>query len=122
MFGATRNYVTNRFLPGVVPANLSLPKSFDAALYSGVLSRVLRRFCSYHSERRFLAATSGSELSAANVLLFLLQTLTIPSGLCRAQYSAVFVPATPNDGILPQPSVLHLLLQMSTIPSGACCV
>ncbi|CAN0378237.1 unnamed protein product, partial [Ascophyllum nodosum] len=67
VFGATRNYVTNGFLPGVVWANLSLPVSFDAAFNSGVLSTVLRRFCSCHSERRFLAAASGSELSAADV-------------------------------------------------------
>ena len=38
-----------------------------------------------------------------------------------SQYSAVFVPATPNDGRLPQSSALHFLLQTSTIPSGACC-
>ena len=38
-----------------------------------------------------------------------------------AQYSAVVVPATPNDGPFPQPWVLHFLLFMSTISSGACC-
>ena len=38
-----------------------------------------------------------------------------------AQYSAVVVPATPNDGPFPQPWVLHFLLLMSTISSGACC-
>ena len=35
-------------------------------------------------------------------------------------YSVVFVPAIPNDGCLPKPSVLYFLLQTSTIPSGAC--
>ena len=41
MYGDTRNYVSNGFLPGVVWANLSLPESFDAALWSGVLCTVL---------------------------------------------------------------------------------
>ena len=40
---------------------------------------------------------------------------------CCAQYSAVVVPATPNDGPFPQPWVLHFLLLMSTISSGASC-
>ena len=38
-----------------------------------------------------------------------------------AQYSAVVVPATPNDGPFPQPWVLHFLLLMSTISPGARC-
>ena len=50
-----------------------------------------------------------------------IQALTIPFGACCAQYSLVFVPATPNDGILPQPSVLHFLLLTLAIPSWACC-
>ena len=56
-----------------------------------------------------------------SVLHFLLQTLTIPSGACCAQYSTVFVPVTPYNGPFLQPSVLHFLLQMLTIPSGECC-
>ena len=52
-FGATRNNVTNGFFPGVAWAKLSLTVSFDTALYSGVLSTVLRRFCTCYPERRF---------------------------------------------------------------------
>ena len=55
-----------------------------------------------------------------SALHYLVQTLTIPSGACCAQYSAVFVPATPNGVFLPQLSVLHFLLQTLSIPSGAC--
>ena len=54
------------------------------------------------------------------VLHSLLLTPTIPPCVCCAQYSAVFVPATLNNRISPQPSVLHFLLQTSTTPSGAC--
>ena len=46
---------------------------------------------------------------------------TIPSGACCEQHSAGFVPASPNDGILPQHPVLHFLLQVLTILSGAYC-
>ena len=34
-------------------------------------------------------------------------TLIIPCKACCVQYSAVFVPATPNDGFFSQPLVLH---------------
>ena len=50
-----------------------------------------------------------------------LLTCTIPSKECLAQYSNVFVPATPKNGSLPQPSILHFLFLTLTIPSGACC-
>ena len=39
--------------------------------------------------------------------------------VCCARYFTVFVPATPNDGILTQLPVLHLGLLTSTIPSKA---
>ena len=48
--------------------------------------------------------------------------LIIPPVACCAQYSAVFVPAVPNDGIWRQPSVVHFLFLTLTMPSGACCV
>ena len=51
-----------------------------------------------------------------------LKMLIIPSVACCAQYSAVFEPAVPNDGVLPQPSVVHFLFLTMTMPSGACCV
>ena len=67
-----------------------------------VLRTVLHCCCACDSERDFMAQPS--------VLHFLCLTSTIPSGVCWAQYSAVFVPAAPNFGCLPQPSVLHFLL------------
>ena len=69
-------------------------------------------FCTCNSERWLLAAAFGSALYTADV--------DFPSGACCAQYSAVFVPATPNGGTLLQPSVLHFL-QTLIIPYGACC-
>ena len=66
-FGATRNNVTNGFFPGVAWAKLSLTVSFDTALYSGVLSTVLRRFCTCYPERRFLVAVSCSALSDVDI-------------------------------------------------------
>ena len=66
-FGATRNNVSIGFFPGVAWAKLSLPVSFDTDLHSGVLSTVLRSFCTCYSERRFLAEAPGSALTAAGV-------------------------------------------------------
>ena len=47
--------------------------------------------------------------------------LIIPCKARCVQYSAVFVPATPNDGLFSQALVLHFLREIWTIPSGACC-
>ena len=63
MYGDTRNYVSNGFLPGVVWVNLSLPESFDTALWSGVLCTVLCRSCVGNSQRRLFVAPFGSALS-----------------------------------------------------------
>ena len=66
----------------------------------GVLCTVVRHSRAGYSKRRSLAAGFGSVLSVAPP--------TIPSEACCAQYSAILVPASPNVGHLPQPSVLHL--------------
>ena len=117
----------------------------------GVLGTVLRRLCTGHSELRLLAAASGSALPPVDIdhpVRGMLRTVLrrFCTGLSKRWPGAAafgsapfaadvyhpvrgvlctvlhrFVPATPNFGCLPQPSVLHLLLQTFTIPSGACC-
>ena len=151
MLGATRNCVTNAFLPEVVWANLSVPVLFDTELWSGVLCTVLRRCCTCHSKRRPLSATLGFALSALDVdylVRCVLCTVLCRFRTCHSErrrlYSTLgsahsaldddlpvrcvlstvipfFVPSTPNDGPLPHFSVLHFMLQTSTIPFGACC-
>ena len=91
---ATGNYVNNDFL---------LAYHVDHPVRS-VLCGVLHCCRTCDCERGFLGLTS-----------------TIPSGAYCAQYSTVVVPATPNEGLLPQPSALRFLGLTSTIPSGAYC-
>ena len=57
--------------------------------------------------------------SHANSIRVMMMMMMIPTGACCVQYSAVFVPATPSEGSLPQPLVVHFLLLTLTIPSGA---
>ena len=69
----------------------------------------------YHQINENMALVNLEDRSCSD------RALTIPSDACCAQYSRVFVPATPYDGCLPQPSFLHFLLWTLTIPFGACC-
>ena len=150
MFGATRNCVTNAFLPEVEWANLSVPvfstpncSLARCAQYSIVvvpatpndgpfpqpwvpnflllMSTISSGACCAQYSTVFVPAIPNNGVFTQPwVLHFLLLTLTIPFGACCAQYS-LFLPATPNDASLPQFSVLHIMLQTSTIPYGACC-
>ena len=75
-----------------------------------------------HGIPLFLSLPLRNMESCRSLPLSILLTVAIRSGVCCAQYSAAFIPATPNNGILPQTSVLHFLWFTSTILSGACCV
>ena len=96
----------------VATFGFAFPADFDHSVWC-VLCTVLRRCCTCHSERSDRDATLGSALSVLDV--------DHPVRCVLRTVLPFFVPATPNDGFLPQLWVLHFLLQTSTIPYGACC-
>ena len=97
---------------------------------------VVRRFCTYQSKRRLLAAAFGYALSHHPVWCVLCAVLRLccaghserrplaaelTGELCATQ-STIIVSLIPNDGTLPKLSTLYfLLLEKLKDPSSTCC-